>query len=116
MGGRYRLVLDEGIEHEVLHRLEDAGHDVVHVDLVWELGKGSDDRSIANYSLDADRLVVTYDDDFVLELDEDEYRGVIFVADATMSAREVADILDGMAERYPQEQIRGIEMAGREWL
>lgn len=36
----YRLVLDENVEHEVLHRLENYGHDVQHVDFVPNSAKG----------------------------------------------------------------------------
>jgi len=39
----YRLLLDENVEHEVGHRIEHHGHDVVYVDFVAELKKGSDD-------------------------------------------------------------------------
>lgn len=35
----YRLVLDENVEHDVLHRLENYGHDVEHGDSVPSLGK-----------------------------------------------------------------------------
>ncbi|MEF8843237.1 MAG: DUF5615 family PIN-like protein [Haloarculaceae archaeon] len=48
----YRLLLDENVEYEVLHRLENYGHDVEHVDFVPGLGKGTDDDSIAQYSSD----------------------------------------------------------------
>jgi hypothetical protein len=40
----YRLLLDENIEHEVLHRLENYGHDVQHIDFVLSLGKGIEDH------------------------------------------------------------------------
>jgi hypothetical protein len=36
----YRLILDENVERDVFHRLENYGHDVEHVDFVPELGKG----------------------------------------------------------------------------
>ena len=72
----YRLILDENVEHDVLHRLDNYGHDVEHVDFVPSLGKGTKDHPIAQYSLETDRLIVTYDDDFVLEIDEDDYRAV----------------------------------------
>lgn len=45
----YRLLLDENVEHEVHHRLENYGHDVAHVNFVAELGTGTDDGSIAQY-------------------------------------------------------------------
>jgi hypothetical protein len=46
----YRLLLDENIEHELFHRLENYGHDVEHVDFVPELGKGTDDHPVVAYS------------------------------------------------------------------
>jgi hypothetical protein len=43
----YRLILDENVEHEVLHRLENYGHDVEHIDFSTELRKGTaTDRSL----------------------------------------------------------------------
>jgi predicted nuclease of predicted toxin-antitoxin system len=75
----YRLVLDENVEHDVYHRLENYGHDVEHVDFVPELGKGANDDPIAQYSLNTDRAIVTYDDDFILDIDQDEYRAVLYV-------------------------------------
>ena len=55
----YRLVLDENVEHEVYHRLENHGHDVEHVGFVSNLGKGVTDRSIAKYSRETDQIIVT---------------------------------------------------------
>lgn len=112
----YRLVLDENLEREVMHRLEDYGHDVTHVDFVEELGKGSHDQTIGAYSQDTDRLIVTYDDDFVLEYDDSDYRAVIYFDDATLSAKEIADIVHAMSEAIPHYQIRGVEYAGSSWL
>jgi predicted nuclease of predicted toxin-antitoxin system len=75
----YRLILDENVEHEVYHRLENYGHDVEHVDFVSELGKGTGEHPIAQYSRDTDRVVVTYDDDFVLEVNETDYHAVLYI-------------------------------------
>jgi predicted nuclease of predicted toxin-antitoxin system len=112
----YRLILDENVEHEVLHRLENYGHDVEHVDFISELGKGTGDYSIAQYSLDTDRVIVTYDDDFVLEVAEDDYRAVLYVTDATLSVKHVADIIHTVSQAYPQEELRGLEYIGENWL
>lgn len=112
----YRLVLDENVEHEVLHRLENYGHDVDHVDFVPELGKGTDDYPIAEYSLDADRVIVTYDDDFALEMDEDDYLAVFYFSDVMLSTQQVADIIDAVSQDYPQEELRGLEYVGEKWL
>lgn len=112
----YRLLLDENLEHEVLHRLENYGHDVEHVDDLPELGKGATDRSIARYSLESDRIVVTYDDDFVLDLGDDEFRGTLYVGDRDMTTREVADVVHAVSRQYPQSQIDGLVFASEEWL
>jgi predicted nuclease of predicted toxin-antitoxin system len=112
----YRLILDENVEHDVLHRLDNYGHDVKHVDFVPSLGKGTDDHPIAHYSLETDRLIVTYDDDFVLKIDEDDYRAVLYIGDATLSTRQVADVIHAVSQKYPQEELRGLEYVGTEWL
>lgn len=112
----YRLILDENVEHEVLHRLENYGHDVEHVDFVPELGKGTADHPIARYSLDANRVIVTYDDDFALEVDEGLYRAVLYFDDATLSVEQVADIIHTVSQNYPQAELQGLEYVGEEWL
>jgi hypothetical protein len=112
----YRLVLDENVEHEVFRRLENYGHDVEHVDFVPELGKGTDDHPIAQYSLDTDRLIVTYDDDFVLEVDDTDYRGTLYIDDATLSVETVADVVHTVSRHYPQSEVHGLEYLGDEWL
>jgi len=112
----YRLILDEHVEHEVVHRLENYGHDVQHVDFVPELGKGTADHPIARYARDTDRVIVTYDDDFVLEVDEQTYGAVLYFADATLSVGQVADIIHAVSRTYPQAELRGLEYIGEDWL
>lgn len=112
----FRLVLDENVEHEVGHRLEDDGHDVVHVDFVPALGKGTDDETLSAYSIETDRVIVTYDDDFVVERSEDEYRAALYVSDAALSVEQVAAIVHAVSAEYPQAELRGLEYVGREWL
>ena len=112
----YRLLLDENVEHGVKHRLENYGHDVVHVDFVPALGKGTMDREIAEYSLETDRLILTYDDDFVLDIDPDSNRGVLYVSDRAMPATDVADVVHAMSQYYPQIEVTGIERVDPDWL
>lgn len=112
----YRLLLDEHVEHEVLHRLENYGHDVEHVDFVSELGKGTADRPIARYSRDTNRVIVTYDDDFVLEVNEDLYRAVLYLGDATLAVKQVADIIHAVSQNYPQTELQGLEYISEGWL
>lgn len=61
-------------------------------------------------------MIVTYDDDFVLEVDEDEYRAVLYFDDATLSVQQVADVIHAVSQNYPQEELRGLEYGGEEWL
>lgn len=112
----YRLLLDEHIEHEVFHRLGNYDHDVEHVEFASSLGKEATDGEIARYSLEVDRLILTYDDDFVTKFDEDAYRGVFFFEDEQMSYQQVADITHAVSHVYPQDQVSGLEKVGREWL
>lgn len=112
----YRLLLDENVEHEVGHRLEHWGHDVEHVDFVPELGKGAEDRRIAQFSLDANRIIVTYDADFVLDVDEDAYRAALYFSNAELSVTAVADVVHAVSKHYPQTEIDGLEYVGDEWL
>ena len=112
----YRLLLDENIEHEVRYRLENYGHDVEHIDYVPSLGKGATDTSIGEYSLQADRVIVTYDDDFVTDVEVDDFRAVLYFDDVSLSPIEIADIVHTMSEHYPQEELQGVESVGREWL
>jgi predicted nuclease of predicted toxin-antitoxin system len=112
----YQLVLDENVEHDVYHRLENYGHDVEHVDFVPDLGKGANDDPIAQYSLKTDRVILTYDDHFVLDIDQDEYRAVVYMGDATLSAKQVADIVHAVSQLYPQEELDGVEHVGDAWL
>jgi hypothetical protein len=112
----YRLLLDENIEHEVMHRLEKYGHDVEHVDFVPALGKGIDDRSIGQYSLDEERIIITHDTDFVDTIDSVDYHVAIFFEDMTLSARQVADIVHIMSEYVPQSQLNGLEFGNTDWL
>ena len=111
----YRLLLDENVEHEVLHRLENYGHDVEHVDYVAPLGKGATDEAVRSYAVDHDCVLVTYDDDFVLAVDVND-RPVVYLDDMSLGPAEKADVLHRMSEHYPQAELDGVEPVGREWL
>ncbi len=111
-----RLLLDENIEHEVLHRLESLGHDVEHVDLSREVGKGDTDPELARYSLEASRIIVTYDDDFVTDVGTSKYHCVLLIEDKDMSSRSVSRAIHAMSEVYPADEFQGLQKVGREWL
>ena len=72
----YRLILDENVEHEVFHRLENYSHDVEHVDFVPELGKGTSDRPIAKYSLDTNQVIIGYETGQIVDRFGDAFAGV----------------------------------------
>jgi len=112
----YRLLCDENVEHEIGFRLENYGHDVEHVDFVSSLGKGISDEQIAEYSITENRLIVTHDDDFVLDFDIDSYRAVLYVPDLSLSPETVADSIHEMASYYDQSEIAGVEPVTPEWL
>lgn len=61
-------------------------------------------------------MIVTYDDDFLLELDERMYRAVLYFDDATLSVEQVADIIHAVSQNYPQAELQGLEYVGKEWL
>lgn len=112
----YRLLLDENVEHVVGHRLDNYGHDVRHVDMVPKLGKGTDDQSIAAFTLEEDRVLVTYDDDFVLSVAEDDFRAALYLSDASLPVETVADIVHEVSTHYPQDELEGVTYVGIEWL
>jgi len=110
------LLLDEMVEQEVMHRLENFRYDVEHVDFHDEVGKGDADRTLGKYSLEAECVIVSYDPDWVENLTEDEFYCVILIENEWFSAPQVAQIVHNMAEVYPESEFRGLQKAGQEWL
>ena len=110
------FLLDENIEHEVMHRLRKRDYTVEHVEFHPDLGKGTNDTPIAAFSQRNDRVIVTYDPDFVVDHDASDYFGAIYFEDASLSAKEVSDILHAMASAYPPSAFRGLEFGTTEWL
>jgi len=111
----YRTVADEHIESPTRRSLRKLGLDVVWIGDVSGLGLSSSDEEIADYSLVEDRLVLTHDDDFFLELDLSECAGILFQRDQSLSAREVGDIVDEMSRYVPQSEVT-VEYVSRDWL
>ena len=105
----FRLLADENVDYRVVHRLEHYGHDIEHVEFVPELGKGSDDESVARYPLDEDRLLLTSDDDFLTDFDDDDYRGVLFIEDETLDVADIhpaTDVRSGWTRLDPHTASR----------
>jgi len=61
-------------------------------------------------------VIVTYDDDFILRVDEADYRAVLYIHDARLSVKDVANIVHAVSQYYPQDEIQGLEYIGEEWL
>ena len=59
---------------------------------------------------------MTYDDDFVLAIDEAAYYGVLYLPDASIPAADVADMVHAMLEAHPQEELEGLQFVGADWL
>jgi hypothetical protein len=59
---------------------------------------------------------VTKDDDFVLEVDEEEYRAAFYVGDATLSAERVADVIHEISRYRHPEEVEGLVYVTAEWL
>ncbi|WP_159904673.1 DUF5615 family PIN-like protein [Salinirussus salinus] len=110
------LLLDEHVDHEVYHRLDDYGHCVEHVAFHDTLEPGDSDRALADYSLEHGALIVTYDDDFEQHHDESDYWGVLFFSDDGWSATEVAETVHRVVELYDEPTLSQLNLVGREWL
>lgn len=111
-----RLLADENVDQRVVHRLSHFGHDVEHVDFVTELGKGSDDGTIADHSLESERLVPTNDDDFLTEFHVDDFHGLLFIEDETLPAEHVSDIVHATGEHVDSTQVSGVIYVRSTWL
>jgi hypothetical protein len=102
-----RVLADEHIDHRVVTRLDNYGHDVVHVDFVDDLGKGSTDAAIAAHSLATDRFVLTSDDDFLTAVSSDAYHGLLFVPDEQLAPATVADIVHAIDAAVDADGLSG---------
>ena len=111
----YRILTDENVERATVNYLRKLGHDVEHLDDVTDLGLGSEDKSIARYAREHDRLILTQDDDFFTELAVEDTVGVLFQRDQTLSTREVGDAVHEMSQYLDQSDII-LEYVSENWL
>jgi predicted nuclease of predicted toxin-antitoxin system len=111
-----RLLLDENVERVLCHRLRDAGYDVEHVEGVPALGKGSPDVDISAYALESNRVLLTYDDDFVTNVPADDRCEVLYVPDESLTTETVSEIVIRIFTAYDYDEIDGLVYAGPEWL
>lgn len=110
------LLLDQDVEPGVRHRLQNYGHAVEHILTHDTLQTGAPDRKLAEYSLENNTLIVTYDDDFESNFDGDEHWGVLLISDDDWSANEVADSVHKILELYDAASLQRVNVVGREWL
>jgi len=111
-----QFLLDEHVEPRVRHKLEAYGYDAETVGGADGLDLGDEDVTLGSYSRRTNRVIVTYDDDFVTGLERNDYYGVVYFEDSTVSARNVADILHEMASAYPESEFQRIQYGTSEWL
>ncbi len=111
----YRILADENVEQATINYLRKLGHDVEWVDDVEALGLGADDKEIAVYGRETNRLILTQDDDFFTRMDVEDAAGILFQKDQTLSAREVGDIVHELSEYIDQSDVT-LEYVSRNWL
>lgn len=109
----YRLLLDENVERAVAERLSTGGHHVERVATASALGPGTADAEVARYAREHDRVLVTYDDDFVPTIGGTP---TLYVPDEGLPSEAVAGIIDEIARCYPQTEVDGVVYAGTNWL
>jgi predicted nuclease of predicted toxin-antitoxin system len=110
------LLLDENIEPQVRYRLENYGHSVEHVLSHQTLRVSDPDWKLAQYSLENEVLIVTYDGDFNSEMRTSEYWGALLISDDDWSATEVADTVHRVLALYDDDSLKRLNLVGREWL
>lgn len=101
----FRLLLDEMTEAALAEYLSKMGHDVERVVDVSELGPGTDDGDVIEYVEREDRLLVTYDDDFLSEHDAVERVGVLFQPNERTSVFDTANIVNQIAKHVDQNAV-----------
>jgi hypothetical protein len=81
------------------------GHDVARVVEIPELGPSSDDDEVVTMAQRTDRLLVTYDDDFLTDHDALDRIGVLFQENERTSPFETAKVVDAVAGQVDQRQV-----------
>jgi peptide subunit release factor 1 (eRF1) len=99
-----RFLLDENVDPAVGASLTEAGHDVVHVQNVDVLGKRSSDHEIAAHAKRSARCIMTSDDDFYREIDE-EVPTLFFVPEQRLDAHRIASIVGAIEEQFPDDEL-----------
>ena len=101
----FRLLLDEMTEAALADYCRKLGHDVERVVTAADLGAGTPDYDIVAYAERENRLVVTYDDDFLANHDALGRVGVLFQPDDRTSPFETTNRIDAVAEYVDQATV-----------
>ncbi len=87
------FLLDENIAAPLADKLTKAGHDVERVVNVSTLGQGVDDKTIRQYAVQEERLIVTSDNDFV-QMPVESHSGVFYVPDQSLPPHDLYHIIN----------------------
>ena len=110
----FHFLLDENVEPTLGEKLRDAGHDVVHVLEVDELGAGTPDDAIRRYAASAGRIVVTYDHHFAAP---DDHATVFYCPDQEMPVGDLFRVVDAITEQYEStDDLPSVVFASENWL
>lgn len=104
-------MLDEMTEAGLADYCSKLGHDVERVVEVENLGRGTSDDAIAEYAEEHDRLVVTYDDDFLLNSGTLSRVGVLYQPDDRTPPFETANIINAIDRYVSQAEIAEYDAA-----
>lgn len=119
MSRSFGLVLDENTERDLKARLEELGHDAERVVEIDTLGPGATDREVVDYCQRTDRMLVTFDDDFLSEHEAIHRIGILFEATDRRPPVELASRIDRVSRFYAQGDItrarRAIYLNSDEW-
>lgn len=101
----FRLLFDEMTEAALADYCRKLGHNVERVVTAAQLGAGTPDHEIVAYAERENRLVVTYDDDFLANHDTLDRIGVLFQPEDRTPPFETANRIDAVAEHVDQATI-----------
>jgi hypothetical protein len=99
------LLLDEMTETGLAEYCRKLDHDVERVVDIPELGPGSGDDAVVAYAEREDRVLVTYDDDFLSKHEALDRIGVLFQPDDRTPPFETANVVDAVADHVDQQAI-----------
>ena len=111
-----RFLLDENIDREVRSRLQSRGFDAEQVGMDSAVDKGATDTTLAEFSETQERVIITHDDDFVSGFSRMDYYCVLLFEDTGITAAEIAEVVQRVTDAYPENELRGLQKVGREWL